>query len=227
MPVDQNLRSIIARMGILIYLDVTFKLFVSILPLSIWFERYRRRLDDMYARLEAYQNQFRVILNICMFHQRPGPTSNHPSQHRFGFLPHLILSNPALLLPVSLFPVPLLPVPLLPVPLLPVSLPVSLLPVPSPYHASILFNRIKISLLSIQCSLPVNFSFRHHLNPLLPYLLSAGGSPSSNYLNPVNFASTYRWSPVFLEMEQRRFTYFHFRLSHPILSRFAFLADAC
>ena len=62
----------------------------------------------------------------------PAPTSNHPSQHRFGFLPHLILSNPALLLPVSLFPVPLLPVPLFPVPLLPVSLPVSLLPVPLP-----------------------------------------------------------------------------------------------
>jgi hypothetical protein len=43
--------------------DVIFKLFFSLLPFSIWFERYRRRLDDMYARLETYQNHIRVILN--------------------------------------------------------------------------------------------------------------------------------------------------------------------
>ena len=70
----------------------------------------------------------------------PGPTSNRPSQRRFSFLPHLIISNPALLpapLPAPLPPAPLLPVslfpvPLLLVPLLPVSLPIPLLPLPLP-----------------------------------------------------------------------------------------------
>ena len=79
----------------------------------------------------------------------------------------------------------------------------------SPIYATIPFSGVTVTRFqqcpSLPC--PVNFSFRHLL-----YLPSAEGSPS--FKNPVKFVSTYRWSPVFLEMEQRRFTYYHFRLSH-------------
>ena len=49
--------------------DVVFKLFFTLLlasfPLSVWFEReytYRRRLDEIYERMEALQHRIAVIL---------------------------------------------------------------------------------------------------------------------------------------------------------------------
>ena len=64
MSIDQMLHPITSRMGVHIYPIVIFTLLASIL-LSVWLEReytYRRRLDDIYEKLEALQQHVVIIL---------------------------------------------------------------------------------------------------------------------------------------------------------------------